>query len=176
MNEEQSGATAVVEPAPQPAEPAKETDDELEYEIELNTPFGIVELEFEPRARRDRKERARKERAERKAAEKAAAKARELAEREAKGRRSLLLPVLIFLIIAAAVAIAVWLFARPGDDDDDLPEYLATPLEGDVGAPPKSLIAGARGRGRDAIRQGRKASRDAQREQEQRYREMTGGH
>ena len=178
MNHEAPGATAIADapPADDDAAKAKEGED-LDYEIELNTPFGIVELEFEPRAKRDRKERARKERAERKAAERAALKAKQRAEKEArKGRGgSVLLILLVIALIAGAVALAIWLFARPGEEDEEaVPDYLASPLKGSPAEQPKNAFERARARIRDAIHQGRKASRDAQREQEQRFREMTG--
>ena len=177
MNDEASGATAIADapPADDDATKSKEGED-LDYEIELNTPFGIVELEFEPRAKRDRKQRERKERAERKAAERAALKAKQRAEKEARAGRggSILLMLLIVMLIAGAVALAIWLFARPGEDEEAVPDYLASPLEGTPVEPPKNAFERARARIRDAIHQGRKASRDAQREQEQRFREMTG--
>ena len=81
------------------------------------------------------------------------------------------LDLLVIALIAGAVALAIWLFARPGEEDEEaVPDYLASPLKGSPAEQPKNAFERARARIRDAIHQGRKASRDAQREQEQRFR------
>lgn len=172
---------------PSDARPKKKTkkddDDDLEYEWEFATPFGKIEFELDTKDVHEAKERKRREKAERDAAKKAERIAKQAAkEAEKRGiagpvvivKRSNLVPALvIFAIVAAGIAIAFWLFARPGEDDDDLdavpPELrTANALAGTEPAPP----SGIRGRIQNAIRAGRKASRDAQREQEQRYNEL----
>jgi hypothetical protein len=167
---EAAEATATVEA---PAEPPE--DESIDYEIELNTPFGIVELEFEPRAKKERKDRERKERQAKKAAEKAALKAKREADKALRRGPPVLLILLIIAIVGVGIALAVWLFARPGEEEEDVPEYLLPAVDGAVPQPPQSFIERARTRIREAVRQGRQASRDAQREQQQRYRGMSNG-
>jgi hypothetical protein len=187
--EDEAPAEAAIAEAPAPGAPpakAKHKDDnELEYEWELETPFGKLELELEPRSRKEDKERRKREKQERDAAKQAGklAKKAERAARSAakKGaasgevvvvRRGNLAPVLVvFAIIVTAIAIAYWLFARPGaEEEDQIPPELRTD---------ESLAAAARepegiaGRLRRAIRAGRQASREAQAEQQRRFEEAT---
>ena len=158
-------------------ETPKPESKDLDYEVELNTPFGIVELEFEPRAKKERKDRERREKAERKAAEKAAAlAAKQTANEAAKAQksgsllRSLVIALVVIALVAGAIALVTWLFARPGEEDEDVPDELRAAAQE---AAPQGPIARIKSRVKDAVRQGRKASREAQREQQQRYREMT---
>lgn len=160
----------------------KKRKDEDEYELELETPFGKLEFEFEPKSAKQRKDREKKEKAERAAATNAAraekkaqkqgfASAAEMAATPRRG--SNLLPILlIFGLIVAAAAIAVWLFARPGEDEDQVPqEFLnedAVPV-----AEPQGFVAKARRRIGHAVRAGRQASREAQREQEAKFQDLT---
>lgn len=178
-----SGGVAVAEPPPAPArkKSKKKDDDDLEYEWELETPFGKIEFELEPRDRKEEKERQKREKAERDAAKHAARLAKR-AEKAAKKqatageiivvKRSNLVPALvIFGIVVAAVAIAIWLFARPGDEDEDVvpEEFRADGVPAAVESP------GIGGRIKRAIRAGRQASREAQREQQQKFEEATRG-
>jgi hypothetical protein len=160
----------------------KKDDDELEYEWEFETPFGKIEFEVEPKERKEEKDRKKKEKAERDA-QKQAAKLAKKAERASRKsavaeageivvvKRSNLVPALvIFAIIVASIAIAFWLFARPGEEEDQIPEeYRAATPEGAEAEQQGGLAA----RLKKAIRAGRQASREAQREQQQRFEEAT---
>jgi hypothetical protein len=167
----------------------KKDDEELEYEWEFETPFGKLEFELDPKARHEEKERLRREKAEREEAKKAARAAKK-SERQAIKmglrdvdvaaaaagqivivRRSNWLPVLlVFALVAAAVIVAVWLFARPGDDDTDVVPEEFRADGAPAAAPPPQGIAG---RLKQAIRAGKKASREAQAEQQRRFEETT---
>ena len=158
----------------------KEEDDDLEYEVEFATPFGKIEFEFEPLSKKQKKDAQKKERAERDAA-KAAAKAAKLAEKRAlKGDAvssgggrggTLLIALIIFGIVAAAVIIAVWLFARPGEDEDAIPaEFRADDATDPEPVAPQGFV----GRVKNAVRAGKQASRDAQAEQQRKFEQMSG--
>jgi hypothetical protein len=178
MDEERTATGTAEPPSPPTAEPAEkrhEDGDDHEYELELNTPFGIVELEFEPRAKKERKDRERREKQQRLIAEREARAAVKKAERPGKrgGPNSLLIILLVLAIVAGAIALAIWLFARPGEEDQDaIPnEMLKEPA---VEPPaPAGFVDKLRARLREAVRQGRRASREAQREQQQRFREIS---
>jgi hypothetical protein len=159
-----------------------------EYELEFDTPFGKLEFEFEPRSVKERKDEEKRERAAldaAKAEEKARKKAEKQAKRsakkaaqivgEARGRGSNLLPILlIFAIVVAAIGIAIWLFGRsPQDEDlDAVPnEFQKEPVGALAEPPPHGGLGRRIG---DAIRAGRKASRDAQLEQERKFQDLTG--
>ena len=181
--ESKDTATAVEEkPAPEASEPVfTEADiDDMEgqeYEWEFETPFGKVEFEVQPKPLFDRKERQRKEKEEREAAKKARAEKRRL---ERMGipegaevvivKRSNWLPILaVFVLVVVAIAVAYWLFARPEEHDDEVPEELRIP-DGVAAVTPQQGIVG---RIKNAVREGRKASKQAQDEQMQRFREST---
>jgi len=159
----------------------KKHKDEDEYEVEFETPFGKLEFEFEPESTKKRKDEDKRKQAERDNA-KAAIKAEKAAKQankhkdEAVAKRggSKLLPVLlIFGIVAAAVIIAIWLFARPGEEDLDAVPSEFRNDEVPVAEAPQGFAAQARQRISDAIHAGRKASREAQREQQERFEGMT---
>ena len=183
---------AIEEAAPQAVtsdKKNKKDDDDLEYEWEFETPFGKIEFELDPKARHEEKERLRREKSEREEAKKAA-KAAKKSERQAIKmglrevdvaaaaagqlvivKRSNWLPVLlVFALVAAAVIVAVWLFARPGDDDTDVVPEEFRADGAPAAAPPPQGIAG---RLKQAIRAGKKASREAQAEQQRRFEEST---
>jgi hypothetical protein len=165
---------------------------EDDYEAELQTPFGKLEFEFEPTVVKQEKDRKKREKAEKeaaKAAEKAAAKASKAAKTEGDTERALQLsgnemtivakkggsrlPLLIIVgLIIGAVILAVWLFARPGEEDEMVPEEFrneeAVPATGS-----QTFMEKARRRIREAVRSGRSASREAQEEQQRRFEQMT---
>ena len=155
----------------------KDEDDDLEREIEFETPFGKIELEFEPTSKKKKKDRERREKAEREAA-KAAEKARQqLAEQQSKAARSggggggkLLIVLLVIGLIGATIAVAWWLFARPAEELDEVPEQLRVAPEPE----PQGALAKVRARVRDAVRAGKQASSETQREQQARYEQITG--
>ena len=175
-------ALAAASALPAPAEEKrkkgkKKDDDDLEYEVEFATPFGKIEFEFEPTDKKEKKDRERKAKAEKDAA-RVAAKAAKLAEKQGKreaktgGGHGWLVAFVIFGIIAAAVVIAIWLFARPGEDDAIPAEYLDPDA---VPEPePQGFVARTRARVTDAVRSGRSASREAQDEQRRKFEEATG--
>ena len=188
VGERPQPGTMLVETEPRASKPGKKRkkskgEEELEYEVEFETPFGKIEFELEPTSSKERKDRERREQAEREVA-KAAAKAAKQAERQLKKRGaehvversggSKLLPILVvFLLVAAVIALAIWLFARPGEEEKDVvpPEFRT----GDVPAEePQSFVAQARQRIRQAVRSGRQASREAQAEQERKFQDLTG--
>jgi hypothetical protein len=164
---------------------AKRRKDSDEYEIEFATPFGKIEFELEPtssKKRKDDEKRAKAERDEAKVALKAEKAAAKLAKKHGgeavpvviqRGGSKLLPILLIFAILAAVVVLAIWLFARPGEEEADVvpPEFLNE--EAAAVAPPQGFVAQARQRIHDAVHAGRKASREAQEEQEQRFQGMT---
>ena len=116
----------------------KDEVEEPEYEVEFQTPFGKLEFELEPVTNKEKRDKQKREKAEIEAA-KAAEKASKRAEKRlarapaAGGRRggSLLVVLVAFAIIAAAVAIAIWLFATPGAEEAEEvpPEYLQPGIE-----------------------------------------------
>jgi hypothetical protein len=178
--DEVRSGVAVAEPPDSPTvdekKKSKKDDDDLDYEVEFATPFGKLEFEFEPLAKKDKKDRERKAKAERDAAKKALQAAeRAAAKGERNGGRgvlgTLMIVFLVLAIIGAMIAIAYWLFARPGEEEDDLvrPEFAQEPQ------PAQGLVGRARGRLRDAIRAGRSASREAQREQREKFEQMSHG-
>ena len=150
----------------------KKDDEDLEYEVEFATPFGKLEFEFEPLSKKEKKDRERKAKAERDTAKKAARIAK-LAEREPKnggGVNKLLVTLLVIGLIGAAIAAAYWLFARPDEDEDVIPPEFANEPQ----PAPQGVVARARARINTAIRSGRQASREAQREQREKFERMTG--
>ncbi len=152
----------------------KKDDDDLEYEVEFATPFGKLEFEFEPLSKKEKKSRDRKAKAERDAVKKTAQIAR-LAERAPKGgggANKLLVTLLVIALVGAAIAVAYWLFARPDDEADDVipPEFANEPQP-----TPQGVVARVRGRIDTAIRSGRQASRETQREQREKFERMTSG-
>jgi hypothetical protein len=164
--------------APQ-AELPKDEDDELEYEMEFATPFGKLEFEFEPKQKKDRRVKARKEKEARESAKKArvaALKAEQKAAKKAQKKGGFPVVPVIILALLALTVLAIWLFARPGEDEDDAvpADYLADPQQ-PVAPEPQGFVAKSKARLRNAVRAGKRASRDAQREQEEKYQQMTGG-
>jgi hypothetical protein len=151
--------------------PGAEKDEGVEYEFEFATPFGNIEFEFEPQSTRDRKAAERKVQAERRAAKKAAEAARRAAARQQKSGRGgrLLIVLLVIAIVGAAIIVAYWLFARPEETDDGVPAEFANEPQ----PAPQGFVARARKRVEDAVRAGRKASRDAQREEREKYERLT---
>jgi hypothetical protein len=184
-------ATATLERAPvAPKErngvtPAKPSEDEgIEHEIEFDTPFGKLEFEFEPRSRKAKKDEERKKKREQQAAlaaeqsaKKAAEKAAKKAERAARGRRGggLLIVLAVLALIGIAVAVAWWLFAHP--EEDEQPDFEAVPPElreakHELEVEQRSAPQRLRDRLRNAVRAGRRASREAQDAERQRFEEM----
>jgi hypothetical protein len=167
--------TAVTDEASAPVAANAEGQDEgFEYEAGFTTPFGRIELELEPRSRKERKDAARRERAAMEAtkrAERAARLAAEKAERAAarRGRAGGLLTVLLVVaVIGAIIAVAWWLFANPGEDEED--ERVPPHLREDEAAPTRTGGLGARLK--DALRAGRRASREAQEQERRRFEEL----
>jgi hypothetical protein len=184
-------ATAIAErpvstPVARPEKKRKKSkgEDEFGYDVDFETPFGKIEFALEPSSVKERKDRERREKAERDSA-KAAAKVAKKAEKQLKrgnaeqqvavsaGGGKLVPILLIFLLVAGAVALAIWLFARPGEDEQDAvpPEFRNddAPAEPE----PQGLAAKAQQRIRSAVRAGRQASREAQSEQERKFQDLT---
>jgi hypothetical protein len=151
-------------------------DSDLERELEFVTPFGKLELEFEPTEKKQKKDRERREKTEReaaKAAERAQRKLAKQAEKSARGRGGgsrLLLILLVIGLIGAAIAIAWWLFARPSEELEQVPEELRVQPEPE----PHGAVARFRDRIRHAVREGQRASAETQREQLRRFEDATG--
>jgi hypothetical protein len=183
------GSTEEAAPRAVTSDNNKKDDEAVEYEWEFETPFGKIEFELDPKARHEEKERLRREKSEREEAKKAA-KAAKKSERQAIKmglrdvdvaaaaagqlaivKRSNWLPVLVvFALVAIAVIVAVWLFARPGEDETDVvPEEFRADGVPAAAPPPQGLA----GRLKQAIRAGKKASREAQAEQQRRFEEST---
>lgn len=179
----------ITPPAGKKRKNKKQKDDPIEHEIEFSTPFGRLEFELEPtdaKQKRDERKREKQqadnERARAKAAKKDAkrrdkagmAVAEVLAPRKSG---STLIPVLIiFGLIIAAIALAVWLFARPGDEAEDaIPDEFRNPEAVPAVAEPQGFAAKAQQRIRQAVRAGKQASREAQAEQEKRFQDLTSG-
>ena len=166
---------------------AKRNKDVDDYGIDFGTPFGKLEFELQPaesKKRKDDEKRAQAERDAAKAALKAEKDAAKLAKKHGgeapvvirRGGSKLVPILLIFAIIAGSIALAIWLFARPGEEEADVvpPEFRNDEAAAAV-VQPQGFIAQAQQRVRDAVRAGRKASREAQKEQEQRFQGMTKG-
>jgi hypothetical protein len=155
----------------------KSDDEDIDYEVEFATPFGKLEFEFEPLGKKEKKDRERKAKAERDAAKKsreAAEKALAHSYNDSGGGGllgKLLIVLLVLGVIAAVIGIAYWLFARPGEDDNVIPEEFAD----EPARARQGFVAKARGRVSDAIGAGRQASREAQREQREKFEQATGG-
>jgi hypothetical protein len=154
----------------------KDEEDDLEREIEFVTPFGKIELEFEPTDRRKKKDKERREKAARQAAKAAEKAQQKLAEQRARAEKGggggkLLIILLVVGLIGAAIAVAWWLFARPADELDRVPEDLRVRTDPE----PQGAFAKIRNRVREGIRAGQKASSETQKEQTRRYEEITGG-
>ena len=185
--EPKDSAAAVDAPPEEGALAADADNDEngegQEYEWEFETPFGKIEFEVEPKALFERKEQQRKEKAEREAARKARAEERRLQRMGIPAgsevvivKRSNWLPVLtVFVVVVIAISVAYWLFGRPEEYEDEVPaEFLANDQNDVMAAAatakqPKGIAA----RLKQALREGRHASKAAQDEQMQRYREST---
>ena len=156
-------------------------DEEVEHEVELITPFGKLELEFEPtpkKLNRDERRRQKREEEEAKARAKAEKKAAKRGIKQADviagsrgGRGGKLVLILLLIGIAvAAVGIAIWLFGSKPESETVPAEYLAEPA---LERGPEGFAGKLRYRIRRAIRSGKQASREAQLEQERRYEELT---
>lgn len=197
-------ATAVAErapdmvPGPAPDAPnrdkkKKAKEDPIEYEYEFSTPFGKLEFEFEPTDAKERRDALKREKAaaqalkdEAKAKKKADAQAKKLAAKgqqfamaavaQPKGGGGKLIPMLvIFGIVAGAIALAIWLFARPGEEADDVVPAEFLNAEAMPAAEPQGFVAKMRARAREAVHAGRKASREVQAEQQRKFEDMTRG-
>ena len=159
-----------------------------EYEVEFATPFGKVEFEFEPKSTKERKDQEKREKQALDAA-KAEDKAHRNAEKLAKkgivaaasvtepgrGGGNLLPILLIFALVVGAVALAIWLFARPGDAGPDrVPAEFLNDAPVDPTPQPAGFAAKAQARIRDAVRAGRQASRETQDEQQKKFEDLTG--
>ncbi len=159
----------------------KGEEDEPEYEVEFQTPFGKLEFEFEPLTSKHKRDKKRAEQAERDTKKKAAeaakkAEARVMKQASSGGGGKLLLVILVIGAVMALIALAIWLFARPGIDDEAVPPEFRTDGVADPAmAEPQGFAGRARARIRSAVRAGRHASREAQQEQEQRFENMTQG-
>lgn len=163
---------------------ANEPPDDNEKELELETPYGKVELEFEPQSsKKEERKKRREERAAARALKRASKKAAAAPEaaadvvQKASGGRGgkILLVLAIIVAVSAFIAVAWWLFARPPDDVfDEVPDEFRGPEDESASEAPQGLAAKANQRFRSAIRAGQRASRDEQLEQEQRVRELTG--
>ena len=159
-------------------------DDDFGYDVDFETPFGKMEFAIEPASVKARKDEERREKAESDAA-KAAAKAAKQAEKQLKKGKpeqiivqrggSKLVPILlIFLLVAGAVALAIWLFARPGAEDQDAVPQEFRKDDAPVEPEPQGFVAKAQQRIGQAVRAGRQASREAQAEQDQKFKDLTG--
>ena len=179
MAEEQ---TAVAEPDEQAAERSpgpittskEQNGDDLEYEVEFETPFGKLEFEFEPKALKKKRDERRRQRAVREA-ERAALAAKRKAEEQAikaeKRRRQFPVFMAVFLgiiLLASLIALAFWLFARPDDNDEEMPPELREDTS------QAGVVDRIKRRVRAGIREGKRASREVQDEQRRRFEELAG--
>jgi hypothetical protein len=78
--------------------------------------------------------------------------------------------LLIFALVAAAIIVAYWLFARPEEEETIPPELAVEPQPA-----PQGFAARAKSRLREAVRAGRSASREAQQEQREKFERLTHG-
>lgn len=163
----------------------RDEDEAAEHEVELLTPFGKLELEFEPTPKKEERDRKKREKAEREAAKAAkheaeAAKKRGKAaaatvvEKQGGGHGTLLTVFVVLAVLAAAVGVAVWLFARKPEDLESVPPEYRAP-GGEPEPEPQGFVAKARQRIAHAVHAGQQASREAQVEQQQRYEDLTRG-
>ncbi len=179
-----SAAVAIDEAKPGKKNTKSNADDDFGYDIDFETPFGKLEFAVEPASVKARKDQERRDKAESDAA-KSAAKVAKQAEKQLKRGKlepvavqsggSKLVPILlILLLVAGVIALAIWLFARPGEAEPDaVPAQFrndAAPADPE----PQGFVANARQRIRHAVRAGRQASREAQAEQEQKFQDLTG--
>jgi len=187
-----TGAAGVTErlngAAPAGIEPSKsgkkrkksKAEEDFGYDVDFETPFGKIEFAMEPASVKEQKDQERRENAEREAAK--AAKQAEKRLRQGKpeqvvvrGGGSKLVPVLlIFLLVAGAVALAIWLFARPGEEEPDVVPAEFRNDDAPAEPEPQGFAARAQQRIRQAVRLGRQASREAQAEQERKFQDLTG--
>jgi hypothetical protein len=152
--------------------------EDIEYEVGFDTPFGKLEFEIEPRSLKKQRDARRKERAAREAQRATLLAARKAEEQaiKAEKRRSrapfFFAVLLVLVALAALIALAVWLFARPGDDDEsELPPELRSDADA---AEPQGVFGRLKRRVTAGIREGKKASREAQEEQRRKFEEMAG--
>ncbi len=187
-----TGAAGVTErlngAAPAGIEPSKsgkkrkksKAEEDFGYDVDFETPFGKIEFAMEPASVKEQKDQERRENAEREAAK--AAKQAEKRLRQGKpeqvvvrGGGSKLVPgLLIFLLVAGAVALAIWLFARPGEEEPDVVPAEFRNDDAPAEPEPQGFAARAQQRIRQAVRLGRQASREAQAEQERKFQDLTG--
>jgi hypothetical protein len=157
---------------------AKKKDDDDEYEVEFETPFGKLEFEFEPRSSKERRDREKREKAALIAAKEAAKAEKKAEQRRAKaatgggGRGRLPLIILAIVLVGGAIVLAYWLFARPVPEDRVPEEFLAEP-EPEGEPEPAAFIDRMRYRVKNAVRAGRRASYETQLEEQRRYEGMT---
>jgi hypothetical protein len=122
-------------------------------------------------SKKQKKDAERKAKAERAAAKKAMELAKRAEQAPKGGGGGRLLPMLIVVgLIAVVIIAAYWLFARPEEDEDAIPPEFANEPQ----PAPQGVVARARTRVSDAIRAGRRASGEAQREQREKFERMTG--
>lgn len=163
----------------------RDEDEAAEHEVELLTPFGKLELEFEPTSKKAERDRKKRDKAEREAA-RAAKREAEAANKRGKGaaatviekRRgghgTLVTVLVILAVLAAVVGVAVWLFARKPEELEDVPPEYRAP-GGEPEPEPQGFVAKARQRLTHAVHAGQHASRETQLEQQQRYEDLTRG-
>lgn len=162
----------------------RDHDEAAEHEVELMTPFGKLELEFEPTPKKEERDRKKRDKAEREAARAArreaakkrgkAAAATTVIEKRGGGHGTLLTVLVILGVLAVAVGVAVWLFARKPEEPESVPPEYRAP-GGEPEPEPQGFVAKARQRLTHAVHAGQQASREAQVEQQQRYEDLTRG-
>lgn len=187
-----TGAAGVTErlngAAPAGIEPSKsgkkrkksKAEEDFGYDVDFETPFGKIEFAMEPASVKEQKDQERRGNAEREAA-KAAKQAEKRLKQGApervvvRGGGGKLVPILlIFLLVAGAVALAIWLFARPGEEEPDVVPAEFRNDDAPAEPEPQGFAAKAQQRIRQAVRLGRQASREAQAEQERKFQDLTG--